>query len=221
MFVIIGLVTGGVLVAQDLIRAAQIRNTIAEKEHIKASIMLFKGKYRCLPGDCSKAVALGIDTRDGDGDGLIGYQHTSGDGFGQYRAWYQLSQAGFLKWQIDSSNSLGAGTRTLGQHYPDAAYASHIGWGFGFEHSNKMIKLGAGTGGQNEVSWVNGVPATGALSIDNKIDDGVFTTGRVRDSSGAHSSSPTCRRGAQLLGFGMIDELDDSYTCILAFYHIY
>jgi prepilin-type N-terminal cleavage/methylation domain-containing protein len=55
VLVIIGLIVGGVLVGQDLIKAAQARKIISEKDAIDAAVYTFKGKYDALPGDMPNA----------------------------------------------------------------------------------------------------------------------------------------------------------------------
>jgi prepilin-type N-terminal cleavage/methylation domain-containing protein len=78
VMVIIGLIIGGILVGQDMIRTATIRAQIAQIEQFNTAANAFKSKYDCLPGDCTPAEAAtyGFLTRsgaqgDGDGDGFI------------------------------------------------------------------------------------------------------------------------------------------------------
>ena len=90
VLVIIGLVIGGVLVGQQLIHAAQIRQQAAQFESINAAVNTFRTKYNCLPGDCPDATKFfgalttptngaacasipsnGTLTCDGNGDGQI------------------------------------------------------------------------------------------------------------------------------------------------------
>lgn len=55
VLVIIGLIVGGVLVGQDLIRAAQGRKIISEAEQITTAVRTFQLKYNALPGDMANA----------------------------------------------------------------------------------------------------------------------------------------------------------------------
>jgi len=78
VLVIIGLIIGGVLVGQDLIKAAEIRSTISQIERYNASVNAFRDKYRYIPGDIPAAAALnfGFVTRNGavgrgDGNTLL------------------------------------------------------------------------------------------------------------------------------------------------------
>ena len=58
VLVIIGLIVGGVLVGQDLIKAATVRSTVTDIEKYNGAVTTFRSKYNGLPGDllASKAV---------------------------------------------------------------------------------------------------------------------------------------------------------------------
>jgi hypothetical protein len=118
VLVIIGLVVGGVLVGQDLIRAAQVRATISQIEKYKTAVMTFRDKYGALPGDMANATSFwpadpgctvygptsasfraymaasnGL-TCNGDGNGIIYGPSTA---FGEvYLFWQQLALAGYM-----------------------------------------------------------------------------------------------------------------------------
>jgi hypothetical protein len=74
VLVIIGLLVGGILVGQDLIRAAEARAQITQIEKYNSAVNTFRGKYGYLPGDINAATAtqFGFVPRgyiDGEGDG--------------------------------------------------------------------------------------------------------------------------------------------------------
>lgn len=80
VLVIIGLIVGAVLVGQDLIKAAQLRAIVSEKESYQVAARTFQIKYGKLPGDLKPAQAtmFGFEMtgRDGlkgkgDGNGII------------------------------------------------------------------------------------------------------------------------------------------------------
>jgi len=84
VLIIIGLITGGVLVGQDLISAATIRAQISQIEKYQTAVNTFRGKYGYLPGDIPDPVATqygfkprGTDCNgtacpgEGDGDGIL------------------------------------------------------------------------------------------------------------------------------------------------------
>lgn len=78
VLVILGLIIGGLMTAQYLLRMASIRGTIVQVEKFNASAHTFEAKYGSLPGDIPASEAAtqgllvlgGVDGR-GDGDGKI------------------------------------------------------------------------------------------------------------------------------------------------------
>src|ERR1700691_433072 len=78
VLVIIGLIVGGVLVGQDLIRAAEVRAQISQIEKYNTAVNTFRDKYNALPGDLPPTVPtqFGFAARAGtagrgDGNGII------------------------------------------------------------------------------------------------------------------------------------------------------
>ena len=78
VLVIIGLIVGGVLVGQDLIKAAEVRAQISQIEKFNTAVRTFQGKYGYLPGDIPDpyATQFGFTARgtapgQGDGNGII------------------------------------------------------------------------------------------------------------------------------------------------------
>ena len=62
VLVIIGLIVGGVLTGQDLIKAAEIRATVGQYEKYNTAVNTFRTKYNGIPGDLltSSAQAFGL-----------------------------------------------------------------------------------------------------------------------------------------------------------------
>ena len=71
VLVIIGLLIGGILVAQGLIESAKSHTYIRELEAIKFSYDEFRQRFNQKPGDFSRRVAMLGGASDGDGDGNI------------------------------------------------------------------------------------------------------------------------------------------------------
>lgn len=77
VLVIIGLIIGGVLVGQDLIKAAEIRATVSQIEGYNAAVNTFRTKYKGVPGDIRNiesffdTAAAWPDLHNGDGDRQI------------------------------------------------------------------------------------------------------------------------------------------------------
>lgn len=58
VIVIIGLLVGGVLQGQELIKQAKMRRVMSDMNSYRAGITTFYGKYNCLPGDCPNAFVV-------------------------------------------------------------------------------------------------------------------------------------------------------------------
>jgi prepilin-type N-terminal cleavage/methylation domain-containing protein len=71
VLVIIGLIVGGILTGQELIKSATVRSEVSELENIETAIYAFRDKYGGLPGDLSNATAFFGTT---DSEGLYGSQ---------------------------------------------------------------------------------------------------------------------------------------------------
>jgi prepilin-type N-terminal cleavage/methylation domain-containing protein len=70
VLVIIGLVSGGILVGKDLIQSAANRAYVSQLETYNSAVNSFKLKYNCLPGDCANATDYGF-AGNGDGNGIV------------------------------------------------------------------------------------------------------------------------------------------------------
>ena len=122
VLVILGLLTGGILGGQALIRAAEIRSVAAEYQRYASAIHTFRDKYMQIPGDMPNAgrfwgyqagapadgrdatcgnldhtaPATGIATCNGDGNGRIdGIPATNV--YERYRMWHHLANAGLIE----------------------------------------------------------------------------------------------------------------------------
>jgi len=112
VLVIIGLIIGGVLTGQDLIRSAQVRATITQIEKYNTATRTFQGKYGALPGDLNGQVAtqFGFSARgayagEGDGNGVI--QGVRANSAGQNRGVWQGAGETTLFWvDLTTANGL-------------------------------------------------------------------------------------------------------------------
>lgn len=122
VLVILGLLTGGILSGQSLIRASELRGATTDLAKYTSATYAFRDKYFALPGDLSNAVKFwgradgGADltqncaapetdvnasnpaaTCNGNGDGTIGGSgNLNTEGF---RFWQHLSNAGLVEGQ--------------------------------------------------------------------------------------------------------------------------
>jgi prepilin-type N-terminal cleavage/methylation domain-containing protein len=98
VLVIIGLITGGVLVGRDLIFAAQVRQQVSQIESLDVATNTFKLKYNAIPGDIKNASELNLGTAGGPGDNGNGngVLDISGLFIETHRFWHHLSRSGLI-----------------------------------------------------------------------------------------------------------------------------
>lgn len=97
VLVILGLLVGGVLSGQSLIRAAELRSVASEHARYASAVHAFRDKYFALPGDMANATQFwgslggngsnnacqttatpsGTATCSGNGDGVIGFPYVN------------------------------------------------------------------------------------------------------------------------------------------------
>lgn len=123
VLVILGLLTGGILAGQSLVRAAELRAVAMEYQRYNTAIHAFRDKYLALPGDfrdatrfwrrqksdtdCATNSSASVDTTngvcDGNGDGSITSTFGSPDALYTSRemlqAWRHMAAAGLVEGQ--------------------------------------------------------------------------------------------------------------------------
>jgi prepilin-type N-terminal cleavage/methylation domain-containing protein len=149
VLVILGLLIGGILSGQSLIRAAELRKVTTDIASITSAMGTFRDKYFALPGDMPNAImfwgaadagdGVGADcwmasaptaTCNGDGDGRIGI---GGGSFPEtYRFWQHLRNAG-----LHNNNLTGIPASpplslyyndVIGQNVPASPQGSDVGY---------------------------------------------------------------------------------------------
>ncbi|MFM9890513.1 MAG: prepilin-type N-terminal cleavage/methylation domain-containing protein [Rickettsiales bacterium] len=206
VLVIIGLIIGGVLVGQDLIKAASIRSVITDVEKINAATTTFRSKYSGLPGDLlnTYATQFGLNSttsdvnRDGsagkgDGTGIIEACAPIANGFGCETGlfWSDLSRVALIASTYNTYTSTGTVTAgTLSNYSPrtrlrDAAYlsvfnsASRNYLALGSQAVGAALAGAAGTLTIDADTSTSGLTPLDARGIDEKLDDGAPLTGTV------------------------------------------
>ncbi len=199
---IIGLIAGGVLVGQDMIKAAKLNGAITMVDRCKTAISTFKSKYEELPGDISNAHSIwddGTNTVCGtaaqcNGDGDYNFDYVSATENEKLRAWQHLVLADLIPGNYTGFEAV-AGDEVIGTNIP-ALEIEGAGLRFDTYSGVNVLQMGSSLG--------SGIAAGGALlpadaaSIDAKIDDGVAYTGFVKSVDGTYH---TC-----LVGGGATDD---------------
>lgn len=115
VLVILGLLTGGILAGQSLIRAAELRAVTTEYQRYLTAVQSFRDKYFAIPGDMNNATrfwgnlggtgcinnagtgAVATGSCDGDGDGNVSTLGAASQTSEQFQFWRQLALAGLVE----------------------------------------------------------------------------------------------------------------------------
>jgi prepilin-type N-terminal cleavage/methylation domain-containing protein len=147
VLVIIGLIVGGVLVGQDMIKGAEIRAQLSQIDQINAAVNTFRLKYNCLPGDCARATMFFSSgsqpelVRNGNGNKIISGTWVSGaDPFNW--TWYSAASA-LAEWSSVFDHLSAAGLTELAQYDETVAGANAPGVGYPKQKVNDRITTAA------------------------------------------------------------------------------
>jgi prepilin-type N-terminal cleavage/methylation domain-containing protein len=236
VLVIIGLLIGGILVAQSMISTSKITAQVAQIQQFDAEVMNFTTKYNYLPGD---APAFG-----GDGNGIIAWTgFAGGASYNQVyglnceigRFWYSMAPQEYADSGCGFS-SVKASTTGQTKNVPAAKIgkpnsffiASAMGLGDTFADTSNVRNFyalldpsqtqtppGATYPFAQTTSANSAVKPADLLALDTKMDDGIANTGNVLSGStccGGYAGiypTPlsTCSQGATY------EVQNDSYEC--------
>lgn len=191
---ILGLIAGGVMGGQSLIKASRLRASLAQANGYALAIRQFEEQYGEWPGDFSRANELWADAASGDGNGSLESPVAAG-GIGEnFQLWRHLQRAGYIVGNYTGAAGSGSehhaipGTNTPAGPLPGSAFWHH-NWGnqtgantdfFNGDYTNVMV-----FGGANASGWPSGSVMTGgnAYEIDSKADDGYPGMGSIRTFS--------------------------------------
>ncbi len=161
VLVIIGLLLGGVLQGQSLIRSMRVKDIVATAKDLTIASQQFKDRYRYLPGDWRyTANEIPNVTVGGDGTGIINTNTESNN------VPVHLFNAGFIR--STQLQSYYGTVRVLGN---TAAAGSVVAAG-----ANPVPAAVL-----NLIEFAN-LPCDVAIEVDLKLDDGDITTGTSRAS---------------------------------------
>lgn len=190
VLVILGLLTGGILAGQSLIRAAELRSVSTEYNRYITATQTFRDKYFALPGDFTKATSFWGDDNAACPDGAIangtpGTCNGNGDGnFGNgggnalpenFRYWQHMALAGLIEGNYTGdlvSGNFAPGTNIPRSKLNDAVWTvlhrSAVQPIYA-KSANFMLLSQAET---SPTVWGRPLKPEEAWNIDTKMDDG-------------------------------------------------
>lgn len=202
VLVILGLLVGGVLTGQSLIRAAELRSITTQYNNYITAINSFKDKYFALPGDianaqsywgiahatpatCVTTVGTGTQTCNGNGDGIIDSNAAGSNE--AYRFWQHLANAGLIEGNY-SGVAAGASYSSNATNSPAGKMGGTL-WFSWYWFTNPAPTMFDGEygnsfafGGYVAGDWPHAdiLKPEELWNIDTKMDDGKPATGRVK-----------------------------------------
>lgn len=231
VLVIIGWIVGGVLVGQDLVRAAELRQTHAKFIEFDTAVMTFKLKYNALPGDMKNATdffgiaagngqdntcynsAVTTATCNGNGDKML----PCGSGADQCHEFARVMQQLAL-------------AKLMEGEYTGTRYQNYNVWYEGTQQSFYRLRtlsayysvpnlaiLGFEVVGfnSNRTALAGFITPIDAMNIDTKVDDGDPDEGSFmayRLISGCATVANTVTDGS-----GEYDLTDEDKNCAIMF----
>lgn len=239
VLVILGLLVGGVIAGQSLIRAAELRKTITETDKFITSLRAFQDRYFGLPGDINNAYSFWT-TRCNSNDSIC-----NGNADGAWNPWEargalnHLANAGLISgtynldrasgsdytspWRV--GNTMLTVTTDTGI-VPDSTGYTGYTTPSGTKTGNYIKVSGDGGGTQTNINSLYNTSGYGvfntdeAWSIDQKVDDGHGRTGRVfgYGSPTGTNTSPNCTSIYNASPAGTYRLTDPGKICYLFFW---
>lgn len=213
VLVILGLLTGGILSGQSLIRAAELRSVTTEFNRYTTAVGSFRDKYFALPGDMNNSASFGwkdaAGTTVGNGDGNGQIASTATNTTNEISLfWVDLANAGL----IEGSYTLIANTTLTPAINNPKSKLNNGAWNIGYlgtvantsgtyyeGNYNNVFFFGSGT---NATSPGGLLKSEEAWNIDTKIDDGKPQTGSFTtlESQGSATAGAGCGNAAANTG---------------------
>lgn len=216
VLVILGLLVGGILAGQSLIRAAELRSVSTQYQRYQASLYAFRDKYFALPGDMTNATSFWgaahatpatcrttssstALTCDGDGNGQISTVDAGVTYSEYFHAWKQLANAGLIEGTYTGIKfCANVPCSQPGVNVPAARITNS---GFSFASIPSVTNTSDAnwfTGPYGNFLWFGGSVASDmsglilrpeeTWNMDTKLDDGNPSTGIVMTSKGGASA---------------------------------
>ena len=148
VLVILGLLAGGILAGQSLIRSAEVRSVLTDFDRYRLALIIFQERYTYLPGDMPNATIFwgamtvgtcpnatggtGTQTCNGNGDGII-TDGSAGVTEERFTFWQHLANAGMIEGNYTGiAGPLSRFDAIIGQNIPRSKIQNT---GFSFDYS--------------------------------------------------------------------------------------
>lgn len=222
VLVILGLLTGGILAGQNLIRAAELRSLSTQIQQISTAVYTFRDKYFALPGDmrnatdfwgiaagtagndnaCFDALGSGTNTCDGDGNGL--FQTYAGNRRPEHHHfWKHLANAGLIEGSYtgrpgpNNYRQVVAGVNAPRAKMDQVTFSAFTTTSSSSDTAGTFAPNGGvlfwtGRETSTDISSTPFLKGEEAWNVDTKVDDGRPGYGKVHSFPAGSSYNPLC-----------------------------
>lgn len=220
VLIIISLIIAGVISGANLINNTKLRLVIKEVRELESFIINFETKFKYLPGDYPNgAIQLGGGIANGDGNWQISRDESAAVArsltlSGETNKQYATSSGDLVLGENMFKSSVNSGGYWFVTH--QSGLGSNVGSVYG--KSSESIDLAFYTDANN---FRNGLlTSNDSIYIDNKIDDGLASSGYVYasvgqdfdDTNGCVDALPSATSANYL-------PLRDTHSCRLHFWY--
>lgn len=216
VLVILGLLVGGILAGQSLIRASELRSVSNDMQRFTAATYAFRDKYFSIPGDMNNATAFwGKDntncpshsgsaatpgTCNGNANGMIDITVSASSTGESFQFWKQLALAGMVEGTYTGLSGADGNRHSIpGTNVPRGKLANS---GFSIDYLGTLSgDAWRWNGAYHNTLHIGGAVGTvpeGQIfsppeqwNIDTKLDDGNPAQGRVRSYKQSHHTGCT------------------------------
>ena len=217
VMIIIGLLLGGVMKGQELIRSAEVSAAISQIKNIDTAVNAFRDSFDAMPGDLTAAqataripncgaapCAVAGDNNNRIDSTLLGFAGPSG--VENRASMIQMVNVNLLLNNLgpddDYDGDLG-GELSIGYHTGAAALPASLGGGIAPVGHYVEILNDASAGGA-----VIDLTANQAARVDRKLDDGVPDTGTVQ-GGGCVTAAPLWDEANSAIGCRLVVQLSN------------
>ena len=195
VMVVIALLVTIVAAGKNIIAAGKVRAVLMEVDSIQSGFVRFQEKYSDLPGDMVDASSywpMGTCGNPCDGNGNEQLFWNGAAGAGAYHEGAQALHHLQLADMIGGDPALGhtgnaqLGVNMLSSKIANAGWA--VDWNNIIANTNALQLGGEGAGAPNDGAVLH---AKDAFAIDDKLDDGLASSGRVRAPTGGKCAPAT------------------------------
>lgn len=222
VLIVIGLLIGGILAGQEMLRSSELNRIISDKDRLGSAMDTFKAKYNAQPGDfrgatdywgtasggCPQGARSGTQTCNGNGDGIINgaWGCFTASNVESTLVFQHLALAGIIQGSFSGYSTSSYCSPIIGVNAPQISVQGATFFPLGMSTAlfaffnviprNALI-LGAPTAGNTDTPSGAILKSKEAQALDSKYDDGKPGLGSILGSTNTGGVwAPNCTTSA-------------------------